>query len=98
MSYDYEVIENGSGTQDEYYCALQVAVNDGAAWKFQGSVGRNLMESINEGAILLGRKPAADYYGNRIPSRDEVKPGTKGSYDFVVEHFGVEHADMLAAL
>lgn len=98
MSYDYDVIENGEGTQEEYFDAIQVAINGGSAWSLQGSVGRTLMEAINEGAVLLGKEPAYDYYGNRIPSRDEVKEGTKGSYGFVVERYGKDHADRLAGL
>lgn len=72
----------------EAYQALQRAINDGTAWCFQGSYGRAMMNAIEEGFCLLGRKPARDYYGNRIPSRDEVKPGTKGSYRYVVERYG----------
>lgn len=72
----------------ECYQALQRAINDGTAWCFQGSCGRAMMNAIEEGYCMLGRKPAHDYYGNRIPSRDEVKPGTKGSYDYVANRYG----------
>ena len=87
-------VENG---EDEDGSAIQKMINAGA-WSFQGSVGRTMMEAIEAGAALLGKEPAQDYWGNFIPSRDMVVPGTKGSYEYVVEHSGKEHADRLAAL
>jgi hypothetical protein len=41
------------------------------------------------GTIVKTRR---DYYGNYIPSRDQVQVGTKGSYKFVSEHMGSEWA------
>jgi hypothetical protein len=70
-------------TQDDGVRALQKLINDGQAWKFQGAYGRAMMDAIERGVCALGPKPASDYYGNRIPSRFEVKPGTKGSVEFV---------------
>jgi hypothetical protein len=35
------------------------------------------------------------YYGNRIPSRNEVKEGTKGSRGYVVAAMGEDWAKML---
>jgi len=64
----------------------------------QGSYGRTMMEAINSGCCLLGKSRASDYYGNVIPSRDDVKAGTKGSYEFVADAMGVEYADAMAAL
>jgi len=97
-AYNYDVIENGDGDADDYNVAIQQAINGGTAWKLQGSAGRALMDSINAGAAMLGVNPASDYYGNYIPSRTDVKAGTKGSYEFVVAANGTEYADMLAAL
>jgi len=37
-----------------------------------------MMQAIREGRCVLGALPAWDYWGNRIPSRDEVKPNTQG--------------------
>lgn len=96
--YDYEVLEADEPDQDDYVKAMQESINAGVAWKFQGSVGRAMMEAIEAGYCLLGRNPAADYYGNRIPSRDEVKAGTKGSFDYVAEKSGLEYAKYMAAL
>lgn len=65
----------------------QELVNSGMAWKLEGSVGRSCMEAINSGAVLLGEKGHLDYYGNYVPSRHEVKAGTKGSPEFVEENY-----------
>lgn len=97
-AYDYDVIENGAGDSDDYNEAIQKAINSGVAWKFQGSAGRALMDSINAGAALLGVNPAKDYYGNYIPSRTDVEAGTKGSYEFVKRLHGRAYADYMAAL
>ena len=97
-NYNYEVLEGDEADDGEVAIATQKAINGGVAWKFQGSVGRSLMDAISAGAALLGVNPASDYYGNYIPSRTDVKAGTKGSYEFVVAQFGVDYADQLAAL
>jgi hypothetical protein len=47
-----------------------------------------MMDAISGGYCLLGFNSATDYYGNHIPSRDEVKAGTKGSFDFVANECG----------
>jgi hypothetical protein len=74
--------------------AIQRAINSGL-WSLQGSYGRAMMAALEAGICMLGEKPARDYYGNRIPSRDEVKPGTKGSRKLVVDRRGEEWARML---
>ena len=81
---DVETIENAEAGTPAYYEALQRAINGGEAWKCQGSYGRAMMAAIEEGRCLLGPQPAEDAWGNRIPSRTEVEPGTKGSREFVV--------------
>lgn len=96
--YDYEVLEGVDVDEMDYAIAMQQSINGGVAWKFQGSVGRSMMEAINAGAAMLGKAPAFDYYGNRIPSRDEVQEGTKGSYQYVADRFGADYADQLAGL
>jgi hypothetical protein len=44
---------------------------------------------------MLGRDQCRDYYGNVIPSRDDVQKGTKGSYQYVVKQSGLEWADLM---
>lgn len=75
---------DGEGAEREVR-ALQTLINSGT-WGLQGSYGRAMMDAIESGYCALGTEPARDYWGNRIPSRDEVEPGTKGSVEFVEEH------------
>lgn len=81
-------------TAEDYMSAMQRQVNSGM-WSLQGSHGRAMMQAIEDGDVLLGRKGARDYYGNYIPSRDEVQAGTKGSYEFVAERNGPHWADLM---
>lgn len=59
---------------------MQDAINSGLAWKLDGSIGRQAMEYLEAGVCMLPKSAKFDTYGNRVPSRDEVKSGTKGSY------------------
>ena len=47
---------------------------------------------------MLGKERAKDYYGNTIPSRDDVQPGTTGSYELVEATHGKAYADELRDL
>jgi hypothetical protein len=96
--HDIDLIEDGAETEQEYFETIQRAINEGTAWKFQGSYGRTMMDAIRSGYCLLGRSRTQDYYGNVIPSRDDVEPGTKGSYDYVVHMQGQEWADSMGDL
>lgn len=91
---DVNTIEGGAETEQEYYQAMQRAINAGA-WSLQGSYGRAMMDAIESGCCMLGKRPASDYWGNLIPSRSQVKEGTKGSREFVVDHMGEEWAQMM---
>ena len=95
---DIDTIENGEASQEEYYQAMQRAINSGMAWKMQGSYGRAAMDAISGGLCMLGRESCADYWGNPIPGRDDVKPGTKGSALFVKNESGEAWAAMIGAL
>jgi hypothetical protein len=61
----------------------QKLIDSGDAWRFEGSVGRYCMDLINAGYCKLGKVGHKDYWGNYVPSRYEVKAGTKGSAKFV---------------
>lgn len=74
-------------TELDYYLSVQRAINSGM-WSLQGSYGRTMMDAIRSGRCLLGPAAAKDYYGNVIPSRDDVKEGTKGSISFVEAAMG----------
>jgi hypothetical protein len=89
---DIEIIEGETTcTTKQYYQAIQKAIN-GGAWALQGSYGRTMMEAINGGYCMLGHNEARDYWGNRIPGRDQVQAGTKGSFDFVAQESGEDWA------
>lgn len=92
---DIEAIEGEAESQEEYYLAMQRAINSGMAWKLQGSYGRAAMDAISGGLCMLGREACADYWGNPIPGRDDVKPGTKGSALFVINESGRAWAAMM---
>jgi len=93
---DINTIEcDEEATMEEYYLAIQRVIN-GGMWGLQGSYGRTMMDAISAGLCLLGHNDARDYYGNHIPSREQVQAGTKGSYDFVVAERGQDWADMMA--
>jgi hypothetical protein len=93
---DIETIEglDDEATMEDYYLAMQRTINSGM-WGLQGSYGRAMMDAISAGLCMLGRDQARDYYGNTIPSRDDVQAGTKGSYQFVVDERGQEWADLM---
>jgi DNA-directed RNA polymerase subunit RPC12/RpoP len=82
---DFTEFEDGGMDEQEEIRHIQKMVNDGM-WGMQGSYGREMMRAIENGLVALGPDPAQDYYGNRIPSRFEVQPGTKGSVEFVNEN------------
>lgn len=90
--HDVLVIEGDVDSNEmEQAVSLQRAINAGQ-WGLQGSYGRTMMAAIEEGRCMLGVKDARDYYGNHIPSRTQVQPGTKGSREFVVERMSEQWA------
>ena len=86
-----------STTHEEEAARMQRIVNDGNGWRMEGSMGRSMMAAITAGDVMLGKKAMRDYYGNHIPARDQVEPGTKGSRAYVVAEHGEEWARMLEA-
>ena len=75
---------------------IQRLINSGMAWRLEGSIGRECMRAIEAGRAMLGTEAHRDYYGNFVPSRYDVKPGTKGSFDYVVDRMGMDHAQAMA--
>ena len=61
---------------------MQEMINSGLAWTLEGSVGRRAMDLIEAGLCILGPERTIGSYGNIVPSRFDVKPGTKGSLEF----------------
>jgi len=66
--------------KDYGFTAMQNHINTGMAWKLEGSFGREAMRLLESGACMLPKEFKVDYYGNRVPSRDVVKKGSKGSF------------------
>ena len=95
---DIDLIEgNTTCTMREYYQSIQRAINEGL-WGMQGSYGRAMMEAIKDGRCLLGAHDFTDYYGNHIPSRDQVVSGTKGSLQYVIDRMGADWADAMGSV
>ena len=59
---------------------LQGWIDSGLAWKLEGSVGRAAMANLESGACMLPLNAHYDYYGSRVPGRNELKKGTKGTF------------------
>jgi hypothetical protein len=78
-----EALESESA-QDQVE-GLQALINSGTAWRLEGSVGRAAMAAIEAGDCILGEEAHYDYWGNRVPSRYEVEPGTKGSVEYAAQ-------------
>jgi len=68
--------------QGEAILDLQALIDSGMAWRLEGFVGRSAMDAIEAGACVLGETGHHDYWGNYVPSRYEVIPGTKGSVEY----------------
>jgi hypothetical protein len=74
--------EDGEQSHDDTIAMFQSMINSGMAWKLQDSYGREAMSLIESGQCILGEVGHRDYYGNYVPSRYEVKAGTKGSVEY----------------
>jgi predicted secreted protein len=58
---------------------MQEKINSGLCWKLEGSYGRAAMALLESGACMLPEKQHKDYYGNIVPSRNDLQEGTKGT-------------------
>ncbi len=70
---------------------MQRLIDNGSVWHLEGTVGRQAMDLLRSGACMLPRQNHKDAYGNYIPSRDDVKPGTTGSYQNAVKYWESIH-------
>jgi len=59
--------------------SLQGKINNGLAWKLEGSFGRAAMSALEDGACMLPEERHSDCYGTTVPSRNDLEPGTKGT-------------------
>jgi len=80
----------GTGSAWEYDRphVMQTLIDNGTAWKMEGSCGRAAMQALESGACFLPEQASKDYWGNRIPSRNELKDGTKGTLGNSVAFWG----------
>ena len=69
------------------YSRMQSMIDSGIVWQMEGTIGREAMSLLNSGACMLPKESKLDYYGNKIPSRYEVKRGTTGSYQNSVRYY-----------
>jgi hypothetical protein len=60
---------------------MQNMINSGEAWRMEGSYGRAAMDNLESGACYLPQERHNDFYGNTVPSRDDLKSGTKGTLE-----------------
>ncbi len=69
---------------------LQGCINNGSAWKMEGSVGREAMQALESGECYLPLESFKDYYGNIVPSREDLKGGTKGTLSNSINYWGLK--------
>jgi hypothetical protein len=60
--------------------ATQEGINTGQCWLMEGSVGRFASAMLDAGVCMLPLEGHYDYYSNYVPTRKQVKAGTKGSF------------------
>lgn len=82
---NYQTIR--SCQKEQGYAEMQFLIDTGMAWKMEGNIGREAMRLLECGACMLSKKAFRDFYGNYIPSRDELKQGTKGTYQNSVRYY-----------
>ncbi|MBN1117779.1 MAG: hypothetical protein JXA77_11275, partial [Bacteroidales bacterium] len=73
-------VEQITKLQKEYgVTGTQDGINSGQCWRMEGSVGRFASEMLEAGVCMLPEERKSDYYGNTVPSRNDLKAGTKGT-------------------
>ena len=80
---DIAAFEDGCLDDADVPRLFQRLIDDGTVWRLQGSYGRTALALIKDGLCMLGPTGYRDYYGNYVPARSEVKPGTPGSPEYV---------------
>lgn len=88
MAVDMTALWNEETSEDDFLDTYQHLVNTGQAWRLEGHVGRTAMALIESGELALGPEAVTDYYGNKVPGRDDVEAGTKGSVEYVLARGG----------
>ena len=76
---------------------VQRQINDGTIWR-EDATSRLALQFLEQGLCLLPEKPYRDNYGNKVPSRGSLKPGTIGTWSYVVARRGRSWADKLTSI
>lgn len=79
---DLSALWREDATWKETVEVYQHLIDTGQAWHMEGHVGRTAMRLIEDGWCMLGPERVKDYWGNIIPARTDVVPGTKGSPEY----------------
>lgn len=88
--------EQGSLSEEEVVSLFQELIDEGWAWKLQGHYGRTAASLIEKGQCMFATEARQDAYGDYVPSRDEVKPGSPGSAEYVQARGLVAEVEALA--
>jgi len=62
------------------YRQLQEQIDNGSVWHLQGLMVQQAMSALQSGACMLPKASFRDAYGNKVPSRDELVRGAKGTF------------------
>ena len=73
---------------------FQRLIETGDVWQMEGLLGRQAMTHLKTGACFLPNRQTKDHYGNPIPSRDEVLPGTAGSLSLSMDFWDNYPSDL----
>lgn len=73
--------------REQGFAEMQSLIDSGMAWQMEGAIGRSAMDLLDLGACYLPKVRRKDAYGNTVPSRDDIKAGTKGSFQNSVRFY-----------
>jgi hypothetical protein len=71
--------------------AIQDQINSGICWHMEGSVGRFAMSMLQAGVCMLPLVRKTNAYGGTVPSRNDVKAGTTGSFEHCAKFWQKVH-------
>lgn len=71
--------------------SLQSLIDTGHAWRLEGATGRAAMDALRSGECVLPEERRTDAYGNTVPSRHDVLPGTTGSLELHERWLNTDH-------
>lgn len=77
----------------QYPHVMQSLIDSGQAWRMEGSCGRAAMSMLEQGACFLPETAHSDYWGNRVPSRNDLKEGTRGTLSNAARYWNVNTAN-----